>query len=246
MRRLPGSRFRRSVTIVLMAFSLLSIGSAGFAWYLGYLHGPIYLLVPASAPAPPSEAGTVAVFFSGDTGLNAGMGRSIMRHVAGQGITVIGVNSLTAFSHRRSPDQVSTIVRNAVVRALALPGARRVVLIGHSFGANALLFGLQTLPRQLRVRVPVVELIVPSQTMLLRATPGGIFEFENDGSALPAARRLDWVPVLCILGHAEAESLCKGWDSGNVHQVSLPGDHFLDEDTTLVAATLLRDIAVNS
>ena len=76
--------------------------------------------------------------------------------------------------------------------------------------------------------------------MLFRATPGGVFDFTDDGPARPAARRLDWAPVLCIHGVEESGSLCRGWRQRNVQVVGLPGGHFLHDDPALVAATVLR------
>ncbi|WP_242127090.1 virulence factor [Sphingobium sp. Sx8-8] len=226
---------RRSMLVLLLA--CLLIGAGVYCRYLGYPHGRIFTLVRAPAA---DRNGTVAVFFSGDMGFNAGMGPVIAGHMARGGLPVIGVNSLTAFARRRSPEETAALVEQAVRRALALPGARRLMLVGQSFGANMLLVGLDRLAPSLRSRVAMVALIVPADTMLFRATPGGVFDFGNDGPAGPAARALDWAPVLCIHGLEESGSLCPGWRQHNVRVVGLPGGHFLNDDSAGVAATLLR------
>jgi type IV secretory pathway VirJ component len=227
---------RKSFAALLLAAAVL-IGAAAYCRHLGYPRGPLFTLVHASAP---DRDGTVAVFFSGDMGFNAGMGPVIAGHMAKGGLPVIGVNSLTAFARRRSPDEAAALVEQAARRALALPGARRLMLVGQSFGANMLLAGLDRLAPSLRSRVAMVALIVPADTMLFRATPGGVFDFGNDGPAGPAARALNWAPVLCIHGVEESSSLCPGWRQRNVHILSLPGGHFLNDDSAGVAATLLR------
>ena len=99
-----------------------------------------------------------------------------------------------------------------------------------------------TLPPELRSRIALVSLIVPGDTMLFRATPGGVFDYRHDGPALPYARRLDDRPVLCISGEDEPGSLCPIWQQHNVRTVALPGDHYLLRDAPLVAATLERGL----
>ena len=235
---------RRPLIIGLLALvAALVAGAILLGRHIGYPGGPIYKPVAATASAQPWTRGTVAVFFSGDMGFNVGMGPRIARRIAAQGIPVLGVNALTVFSHRRTPRESAVLVRDAVTRALRAPGAHRVLLIGQSFGAGALLAGLEGLPPALRSHVAMAALIVPSDTLQFRATPGGVFSFGSDGPALPAARRLDWAPTLCIQGEAESGSLCPLWLQPNVTRIALPGGHFLHDDAALVAATILRALA---
>ncbi|WP_313802110.1 AcvB/VirJ family lysyl-phosphatidylglycerol hydrolase [Sphingobium sp.] len=235
------ARSRRGRGIGLIVVVALLAGLAAYGRYLGYPHGRVFTLVPAAAPR---RDGTVAVFLSGDLGFNAGMGPVIAGHMAQGGLPVLGVNSLTAFAQRRSLEESAALVEQAARRALALPGARRLVLVGQSFGANMLLAGLERLSPSLRGRVVMVALIVPADSMLFRATPGGVFDFGNDGPAAPAAHALDWVPVLCIHGLEESGSLCPGWRQRNVRVIGLPGGHFLRDDSARVAATLLGALPV--
>lgn len=228
--------------IALMLLGALVAGAVLYCRYLGYPHGRLYTLVPASIPR---DGGTVAVFFSGDMGFNAGMGPVIASHMAQGGLPVLGVNSLTAFAQRRTPQETGHLVQEAVRRALALPGARRVMLVGQSFGANMLLAGLGRLPLPERRRIAMVALVVPARSMLYRATPGGVFDFDDDGPALPAARALDWAPVLCVHGQEESGSLCPLWHQANIRRIALPGGHFLNDDSALVARTLLRALTAN-
>lgn len=215
-------------------------GAAAYCRHLGYPDGPVFTLVPAAA-----KDGRVAIFLSGDMGFNAGMGPVIAGHMARGGLPVVGVNSLAAFSRTRSVDETGRLVEAAARQALALPGARRLVLVGQSFGANMLLAGIGRLPPAIRARVEMVALIVPADSMLFRATPGGVFDFGDDGPAQPAARALGWAPVICIYGAEESGSLCPAWRQPNVRSVALPGGHFLHDDSALVAATVLRALRAN-
>ncbi len=227
----------RSLSI---CFFLAILAAAGFyGRHLGYPWGPIYKLVPPPV-GKPRITGTVAVFFSGDMGFNTGMGPKIAAHIAAQGIPVLGVNSLTAFSSKLSPAQTDKLVRQTIDRALAMPGTQRLLVIGQSFGADALVAGLLSLPQEDRARIALVALVVPADTLSYRATPGGTFNWGNDGPSLHRARRLYWAPTLCVHGKTEPHSLCPIWEQPNVTRVTLPGDHFLNSDSGLVAATIMH------
>ncbi|WP_294338583.1 AcvB/VirJ family lysyl-phosphatidylglycerol hydrolase [uncultured Sphingomonas sp.] len=229
---------RRWLALLVLCLGLVA-GTLGYIWHLGYFGGSLYTLVPADAPAPPDRQGLVAVLLSGDMGFNTGMGPRIADHLAAEGMPVLGVNSLTYFARRRTPAEAAAYVEQAVARAEALPGARRVVLIGQSFGANVALVGVPGLPAALRAKLAAVELVVPADTMTFRATPGGVIDLGHDGPALPYARAVTGVPVLCIHGAEEADSLCPIWRAPNVRSVALPGGHFLENDAAAVAHALV-------
>ncbi|MEH3048675.1 AcvB/VirJ family lysyl-phosphatidylglycerol hydrolase [Sphingomonas adhaesiva] len=218
--------------------SLLAL-LVGFVAWLGYFGGPVYRVVPATAPQRP----IAAVFLSGDTGLNMGMGPRVVTLLAAHGVPVVAINTLTAFATRRTPAQTAALVAEAARRALALPGVARVVLIGQSAGADMLQAGVADLPAALRPRIAQVILTVPGDTLLFKATPGGVLDGTPDGPALPSARRIDWVPLLCIHGATEDNSLCPLLHQRNVRTVVLPGDHYLNHDAERLERTLWAAIA---
>ena len=237
MRRAAPSRWwRRGVAAV----AVLLLAVVGFVAWLGYFGGPVFRLTPAAAP----PRRVAAVFMSGDTGLNMGMAPRVVAQLAGHGVPVIGVNTLTAFAHRRSVEETVALVAAATRRALALPGVERVVLIGQSAGADMMQVGVAGLPAALRPRVALVVLTVPGDTVAFTATPGGVLDGAPDAPALPSARRIDWVPLLCIHGAAEDNSLCPLLTrQRNVRVLTLPGDHYLHRDAALLAHTIWRAIA---
>jgi type IV secretory pathway VirJ component len=228
----------RPVRIVAACVALLLVGAVGYLAHLGYYGSEIYRLEPARRAPPAGRADVVAVFLSGDSGLNAGMASTVTGTLADRGITVLGVNSLSAFRNGKTPAETRALVADATRRALRLPGARRVVLIGQSFGADMLQYGVGGLPAELRPRVAQVMLTVPGDTLLFTASPGGLLDGPPDGPALPSARRIDWVPVLCVYGREETTSLCPSLHAANVRVVALPGGHYLHHDGARLADLL--------
>ncbi|MBW6526606.1 virulence factor [Sphingomonas sp. RHCKR7] len=234
-RRNPGG-----VALALLAAAGLLV--LGYLGALGYYNPSIYRLVPAATAPATAQRGLVAVLFSGDSGFDAGMTPHIGRTLAARGVPVLEINSLTAFREGRTPAETAALVAEVTRRALALPGAQRVVLIGQSFGADMLQYGAGLLPLPLRARVPQLLFAVPGDTLLFRASPNGLFDGPPDRAALPSARQLDWAPVLCVHGAQEANSLCPLWRQRNVRVVTLPGDHYLHHDPDRLCATLWQAI----
>lgn len=220
------------------ALLLVVIAATCFLAYIGYFGGPVLTDVPARGP---HRLQTAAVLLSGDMGFRIGMGPKIADRLAAVGVPVTGVNSLTFFRFRRTPQETSQMLADAIRHSLAKPGIQRVALIGQSFGADALQVGLAGLDPTLRSKIVFVGLVVPGNTVFYRASPSELFSLEEpDAEALATAQKLDWVPAICIWGKDETDSLCEDLKLPNVQTLALPGGHHLDNDVDAVASALLR------
>jgi type IV secretory pathway VirJ component len=227
--------------------SVVSAIFALFLTYIGYFSPFDFEYIPATETPAPGKADIAAVVVSGDMGLNIGMGGQIAERLAAAGIPVIGVNSLTFFRNKRSPNDVVTLINDATKAALKFGKAKQVILIGQSFGADMLPVGLVGMPAELRAKVRMVGLVVPTDTLYFRASPSEMFNWSKpDGDALPYSRKLTWVPTICIYGAEERASLCPALKQPNVHSVTLPGGHPLHRDADAVLNELsaaIDDIA---
>jgi type IV secretory pathway VirJ component len=234
----------RRLKIAAAALALLLAGFTGWLGYIGYLGGPVYFDIAPTAPTPPAARGLAVVLVSGDMGFKIGMGPQIARRFAADGVPVVGVSSLAYFRRQRSPAEVQALIAEAARRALAFGHADRLVLIGQSFGADMMHVGLTGLPADLRARVKMVALVVPTDTIFFRASPSELFNWAKpDAMALPTGRQLTWVPALCVQGAEETDSLCPMLHQPNLRRVALPGGHFLHHDADALYATLRRAIA---
>lgn len=237
-------RARRTIRITLAALALLLVGFTGFLGYIGYLGGPVYFDVAPTRPTPPAAKGLAVVLVSGDMGFKVGMGPQIARRFAADGVPVVGVSSLAYFRQQRSPAEIQALIAAAARRALVFGHADRLVLIGQSFGADMMHVGLTGLPADLRARVKIVALVVPTDTVFYRASPSEMFNWvKPDALALPTGRQLTWVPSLCVQGAEEKDSLCPALTQPNMRRVALPGGHALHWNADALYHTLRGAIA---
>ena len=189
--------------------------------------------------APGRDASVAAVLVSGDMGLAAGMGHRIAERLERAGMSVLGVNSPAYFLVRRTPGEIDDLIERAARRALASHPNARLVLIGQSFGADVLPVGVNRLPPDLRSRLALIVLIVPTRTAYYRISPAEYLELGTpDAPAAIEASAMRDVPVLCIRGEWERRSLCPELRGPNVRQIALPGGHMLNRDADRLFAAL--------
>jgi len=238
---MPRRKWPRRLALGLAAFVAVFLIWLG---YIGAFGGQLYFDLPPQRKTPAQMDGVAAVVFSGDMGFKVGMGSHIADRLSDAGIPVTGVSSLVYFRTRRSPEEARDFIREAMNHALRQTGARKLVLIGQSYGADMLHVGLALLPPEERAKIVLVQLVVPTDTLYFRITPSELFEWgDPDALAMPTAQLLDWVPVLCVRGQEEDDSICPRLNHANVEQLVLPGGHPLHWDSERLGAELLKQIS---
>lgn len=226
----------------ILAGCLLA-GLGGFLTYAGYFDREVLQFVPGRVAHPASRPRLAAVYFSGDVGYRVAMGQAIGDRLADDGIPLVAINSLGFFRQHRTLPEVTALIGQAIRQALAQGQADQVVLIGHSLGADALQAGLSGLPADLRAKVRLVVLIVPTRQIYLRISPAEMLDLgEPDAGALPSLFDLTWAPLECIYGEDEADSPCPLLSAPNVSAVALPGGHALHWDSARIYAAIRKAI----
>ena len=184
---------------------------------------------------------TLAIFYSGDGGwvdLDQGMADGLAR----AGVPVVGYDSLRYFIDRKSPAQAAADL-TAVLRRYETDWVRsRIILIGYSFGADALPRIVPLLPADLRAHVRVVALLSAGREGDLQFEPGEWVGLRDpDGYALaPAVARLKGVPVVCVYGDRDRRSACPDLPRGLARIVQVDGDHHFDRAYGAVTREVLR------
>ncbi len=241
LRTAAARRWRRGAWVsgILSAIVVLFVYLAGY-----FDRDPVHVYPAIGVHA--SGAPPIAVVnFSGDMGLRFLLGASTSRGLTEHGIPVVGITTPALFARHRTRGELDAIVADGVRAALARTGAKRVVVMGQSYGADIVQTGLADLPASLRPRVAGIVLILPGDTVFYRADPSGLLYDHGtpDSMGVTTGNRLDWAPLTCIYGVEETDSLCPLLSVAGVRKVGMPGGHNIHHDADGLLGHVLAAIA---
>lgn len=215
--------------------------------------------IPASAPAQevprradprplplvelpaPGHSSTMALVMSGD-GDWANFIRALADSLVSLGIPVVGLESRKYLSRPRSPGEVARDMEAVLRRYLDAWSADSVVVVGYSRGADFAPFVVNRLSPDIRGRVVGLGLLSPTRMAsfefhlldLIRTTSR-----PTDVPMAPEMEALGALPVLCIYGRSDEESLCPLLSAGTAELHSQASGHRL-HDAGAVARALVH------
>jgi type IV secretory pathway VirJ component len=193
--------------------------------------------VPALPNAPPSD--TFAIIMSGDGGW-AGIDQNIAAALSAKGIPVVGWDSLRYYWTARTPDGLAADTDKVIRYYLSHFGKSRVLLIGYSQGADVLPFAVNRLPAATKGPVSLMAILGMSEHALFEFHVSSWISDDNSGPAtLPEVNRVTGMPVLCIYGEDEHDSLCPKLDPKKFHVVKVKGGHHFDGNYAGLADDIL-------
>ena len=185
-------------------------------------------------PAAGSSA-ELALLITGDGGW-AGLDQELAARLAASGVPTVGLNSLKYFWTQRTADETARDVARLMRHYLATWNKERVILVGYSFGADVLPFVVNRLPPELRARLASVSLLgIDSSASFEVSVADWIGSADGGAATRPEVAALTHVPVLCIFGEGESDSICPELTTGALltrEQVG-KGHHFSGEYATL-------------
>jgi type IV secretory pathway VirJ component len=198
--------------------------------------------IPAQSGALRSAAApgdSFAVILSGDGGW-AGLDQDVAGALSAKGIPVVGLDSLRYFWSARTPDGLAADVDRIIRYYLAHFHKGRALLIGYSQGADVLPFALNRLPAATRAQVALAVVMGLSEHALFEFHLSSWVSDSNAGPAtLPEIEHISGVPVLCIYGEEESDTLCPKLDPTRFSIVKLKGGHHFDGDYAGLAQKIL-------
>jgi type IV secretory pathway VirJ component len=197
--------------------------------------------VSAEPTAAPSDA--FAIIMSGDGGW-AGLDQDIAAALSARGIPVVGLDSLRYYWTARTPQGVAADTDRMIRYYLSHFGKKRVLLIGYSQGADVLPFAVNRLPPAAKAQVALTAILGMSEHALFEFHVSSWISDDNSGPAtLPEVNRLSGMPVLCIYGEDERDSLCPKLDPLKFKVVKLKGGHHFDGNYAGLANEILNAAA---
>ena len=186
--------------------------------------------VHATAAAP-----EFALLLTGDGGW-AGLDQELAARLAAKGVPTVALNSLKYFWTGRTPEQTAGDVTRVLRHYLASWHAQRVLLIGYSFGADVLPFVVNRLPPDVRAQVASLSLLGLDAHASFEIH---LAEWVSDTDAGPATRpeleALKELPILCIYGEHEADSICPQLTGGRITREQVGKGHHFSGEYALLA-----------
>jgi len=185
----------------------------------------------------------MAVLLTGDGGW-AGLDQELAARLAADGVPTVGLNSLKFFWTERKPEEAAQAVARIMRHYLAAWNKQRVLLVGYSFGADVLPFVVNRLPPELRARVATVNLLgVDSNASFEIKIADWVGSDAGGPPTQPQIAALGDVPVLCVYGEGESDSICPNLPKAAEHTpVTLAqigkGHHFSGEYSALAERIL--------
>jgi type IV secretory pathway VirJ component len=191
-----------------------------------------------------SRSDTFVVLLSGDGGWQA-IDQALTHRFNQAGIGVIGLNSRTYFFERKSPRILARDLERIIAVYSTAWKARRIGLVGYSFGADALPFAWPYLSPAIKRATRSIALLGLVPTANFRISIWEMLDMPaaDDVPVAPALRRLPMHKVVCIYGageRADGETACIAPELRAATRIERAGGHRFDADYGGVGDILVR------
>jgi type IV secretory pathway VirJ component len=181
-----------------------------------------------------------ALLLTGDGGW-AGLDQELAARLAAEGVPTVALNSLKYFWTPRTPDRTAQDVARVLRHYLSAWHAQRVLMIGYSFGADVLPFVVNRLPPELRARVASVSLLgIDAHASFEVHVAEWVGGDQGGPPTRPELAALKTVPVLCVYGEGETDSICPQLPPATVAREQIGSGHHFSGDYALLADRILR------
>ena len=178
---------------------------------------------PVSGPS----GAILAVILSGDGGWAAGdkqMAAALVR----RGIPVVGFDTPSYLRTARTPDGVASDVGRLVEHYLDAWNRQQVLLIGYSHGADLAPFIVSRWNAELRGRILLLALLGLEHRASFRFHVMDLISDAGhpaDLPVLPEVEKLRGLPIVCVRGADESNSLCASLDPSLAQVETRAGGH---------------------
>jgi len=182
----------------------------------------------------------LAIIYSGDGGWTD-IDKRLGEELSERGIAVVGLDSLKYFWQRVEPGEAAGDLARIIAHYKEQWHRDQIMLIGYSFGADALPILWKDLPQTTRDSVSLMALLGLSRDASFEITVAGWVGVTPREAVptLPAIQDVAGPRVLCIYGTEDTEDPCPHLDSPNIEAVGTPGGHHFDESYKKVADTII-------
>ncbi len=182
---------------------------------------------------PSTRAGDeLAILLTGDGGW-AELDQELAHDLANAGVSVVALSSLQYFWQNRTPQQAARDLSRLMAHYSQVWQRARVRLLGYSFGADVLPAIINALPPADRARITSVGLLslLPRTSFEIRVA-GWLGKVVGEQLVQPDLEQVAaaGIPITCVYGRDDDESLCRMLPANIAQVVALPGSHNCSDD----------------
>jgi type IV secretory pathway VirJ component len=182
----------------------------------------------------------IAVLFSGDGGW-FGFEQSVADHLAGFGVSTIGIDTRKYFWNRRTPEKTATDITNLLNHYRVEWGASRYVIAGYSQGAEIVPFVITRLPEEIRSGIISGVMLSPESTTDFEvhfSNMLGLGNRHNTYDVTGEISRIKNIHLVCIFGQDEKTSVPDILKNDDVVIKFVPGNHHYKSNAALIVETM--------
>lgn len=184
----------------------------------------------------------MAVIYSGDGGWRD-IDKDIAGRLQGNGIPVVGIDSLRYFWSERTPEQTADDLATVLAHYREAWSRPDVILVGYSFGADILPFAYNRLPADEQADVHRLSLLALSGSADFEIHVTGWLGVEGKSDdSRPTAPELARLPpglVQCFYGAEDADSGCLLPELKGAELIRTEGGHHFDGDYGVLADAIM-------
>ncbi|MGE0116157.1 MAG: AcvB/VirJ family lysyl-phosphatidylglycerol hydrolase [Steroidobacteraceae bacterium] len=191
---------------------------------------------------PSTRAGDeLAILLTGDGGW-AELDQEMAHDLSAAGVSVVALSSLQYFWQARTPQQAAGDLSRLINHYAQVWQRPRVRLLGYSFGADVLPAIINALPGGDRARIVSVGLLslLPRTSFEIHVA-GWLGQVVGEQPVRPEVEKLAvaGIPVTCVHGRDDEESLCRELPASVAQVVALPGGHNCNDDHAAIVRAWL-------
>jgi len=183
---------------------------------------------------------TIALFISGDGGWRK-IDQDISNAMASQGIYVVGINSMSYFWKKRTPEETADDISGVINSYINKTNRKRVILIGYSFGADVIPFIINRIPAQNRLNLSGAVMLGISEDAIFEISAGEwLGRIKGEYATLPEILRINSMPLLFIEGSNDDHAVINKLDRKKYEVVLIEGGHHFDGDYNKLAWIIIN------
>ena len=182
----------------------------------------------------------IVFFISGDGGWFH-FEQTIANDLARRGIPTIGLDSRKYFWNRRSPEETTSDMAEALIYYAKIWKKDKFVLMGYSLGAEIIPFIANRLPDGVKLKVEATVLLSPDITTDFEihfTNMMGIGNRQNTYNTIPELIKMQNIPTLLIFGDGEKTKVPVLLSGTRIKIVKIPGDHHYKSNMPLIIKTI--------